>query len=157
MTIFTAATEAKAVVRASREEIWAVLIDPDLIAQFTPFVTSITADGELWTWQMSGLDVLGVKVSPSFTERMVFDEPDRIEFHHDPPDGTRERSGVEGWYDLTEVAEGTHLATGLEISLDLPLPKVSGRAVRATMKGVIDKMGDRFSKNLLDHLGTTEA
>lgn len=156
MTIFTAKTEAKAVVRASREDIWAVLVDPDLVAKLTPFLKSITEQGDHWTWQMSGLDVLGVKIAPSFTEKMTFDEPDRIEFHHDPPNGTTERSGVEGWYDLTEVSEGTHLATGLEISLDLPLPKVSGRAVRATMKGVIDKMGDRFSQNLLDHLGTTE-
>ena len=51
---------------------------------------------------------------------------------------------------------GTRLTTSLEITLDLPLPKVSRPAVRATMSTVIDQMGDRFSRNLLDHLGAEE-
>jgi hypothetical protein len=40
--------------------------------------------------------------------------------------------------------------------VDLPLPKASGRAVRASMGKVIDVMGDRFSQRLLDHLGAEE-
>ena len=46
--------------------------------------------------------------------------------------------------------DGTELVTELEITLDLPLPKASGRAVRAAMRKVIDTMGDRFSQRLLD-------
>ena len=53
--------------------------------------------------------------------------------------------------------EGTSLVTELEITLELPLPKAAGRAVRATMSKVIDTMGDRFSKNLLEHLGAKQA
>ena len=90
---------------------------------------------------------------------MVFTEPDRIEFHHDPPAGAKEKAGVEGWYHLTSAdgdADATLLVTELEITLDLPLPRASGRAVRATMRKVIDTMGDRFSQNLLDHLGAEE-
>ena len=105
---------------------------------------------------MSGLNVLGLKIAPAFTERMVFSEPDRIEFRHDPPPGTDEQAGVEGWYELTPVDDGTRLVTDLEITVDLPLPKVSGRAVRATMTKVIDTMGDRFSQRLLDHLGAEQ-
>ncbi len=157
MTRFSASTEATAVVKATRQEIWDLLVDPDAIAEMTPFVKRITADGDHWRWEMSGLEVLGKNVSPAFTEKMTFTDLERIEFRHDPPEGTTERSAVEGWYDLSDADEGTRLATSLEITLDLPLPKVSSKAVTATMSGVIEKMGDRFSKNLLDRLGTTEA
>ncbi len=41
--------------------------------------------------------MLGVGVAPAFTERITYDEPERIEFRHDPPPGANERSAVEGW------------------------------------------------------------
>jgi hypothetical protein len=157
---FSAQTHAEAVVLARQEEIWAVLVDPVLMARFTPFLKSITAAGDHWLWEMTGLNVLGVKVAPTFTERMVFTEPDRIEFHHDPPAGETEKAGVEGWYSLApaDSADGpaTRLVTDLEITVDLPLPKATGPAVRATMRKVIDTMGDRFSQRLLDHLGAED-
>jgi carbon monoxide dehydrogenase subunit G len=156
MTRFSAATRADAVVGAPRQAIWDVLVDPDLVARMTPFLKRITARGDHWRWEMSGLEVLGVGVAPAFTERMVFEELDRIEFHHDPPAGTSERSGVEGWYELSDVEGGTRLVTSLEISLDLPLPKVSSPAVTRGMRGVMGTMGDRFSANLLDHLGAEQ-
>ncbi len=160
MTSFSASTRAEAVVLAPQQEVWDALVDPELMARFTPFLESITAEGDHWRWQLSGLSVLGAKVAPAFTERMVFTEPDRIEFTHDPPTGTTEQAGVVGWYALTPTSHdsgaATELVTELEITLDLPLPKAAGRAVRAAMRKVIDRMGDRFSENLLDHLGADE-
>jgi hypothetical protein len=173
MTSFSARTHAEAIVLAAQEEIWAALVDPALMARLTPFLSNIRADGDHWLWEMSGLNVLGLKVAPAFTERMVFTEPHRIEFHHDPPAGADERAGVEGWYSLTpagsatppetgpETGPGTgpapgpatRLVTDLQITIDLPLPKASGPAVRATMRKVLEVMGDRFSQRLLDHLG----
>jgi carbon monoxide dehydrogenase subunit G len=157
MASFSAQTHAEAVVSAPRDDIWAALVDPDLMARFTPFLQRITADGEHWRWELSGLNVLGLKVAPAFTERMVFEEPDRIEFHHDPPAGTTEQAGVEGWYALRALDDGTtELVTDLTITVELPLPRASGRAVRAAMKRVIDRMGDTFSQRLLEHLGAEE-
>jgi carbon monoxide dehydrogenase subunit G len=156
MTSFSADTRAEAVVDAPRDRIWTVLTDPGLVAELTPFVRTIREEGEHWRWELSGLKVLGVGVAPAFTERMTYVEPERIEFRHDPPPGTTERSSVEGWYSLTEHHAGTRLVTALEITLDLPLPRVSGPAVRATMSRVIDQMGGRFSRNLLAHLGARE-
>ena len=156
MTRFSSRRQAEAVVSATPDEIWAVLADPDLVASMTPFVQRITAAGDRWTWQMAGLKVLGVGVAPAFTEQMTFDEPHRIDFHHDPPQGASERSGVEGWYLLEEAEGGTRLTTSLEVTLDLPLPRASSRAVRAAMDPVIDPMGERFSQNLLAHLGAEE-
>ena len=153
MSSFSAKTRAEAVVLAPQQDIWDALVDPVLMARFTPFLESITADGDHWRWQLSGLNVLGAKVAPAFTERMVFQEPDRIEFRHDPPDGTTEQAGVAGWYSLTPTHDGTELVTELEITLDLPLPKASGPAVRAAMRKVIDTHGRPVLENLLAHLG----
>ncbi len=136
---------------------WDVLVEPALIAAFTPFVSGIEADGEHWIWSLSGLKVAGKGFSASFTEKMTLEEGKRIEFTHDPPPGG-ERAAVNGWYELSDVdpndpAAGVLLRTSLDICVSMPLPKLSGPAVRATMKGVMATMGDRFSKNLLDHLG----
>ena len=162
MTRFAAGTRAEAVVDAPRAAVWAALTDPDVVARLTPFVRRIVADGdgaqgaERWRWEMSGLTVLGIGIAPTFTERMTYDEPARIEFRHDPPAAESERSAVEGWYRLEEVGAGTRLTTSMEITVDLPLPRVSAGAVRAAMGRVIDQMGERFSRNLLAHLGAEE-
>lgn len=155
MATFSAKTDAEAVVPHPPEDIWAVLVDPDLVARFTPFVKGIQADGDHWVWSLSGIKVAGVGFAPTFTERMTLEEPKRIEFAHEPPEGTPERAGVHGWYDLEDRgADGTRLATSLEICVELPLPRAAGPAVRTAMKGVMATMGDRFSKNLLRHLGS---
>lgn len=153
MTAFSASTSAEAVVPVERERVWEVLMDPDLVAKLTPFVASIVEEGEHWIWTLSGLTVLGRSFTAPFTERMTTEEGKRIEFTHDPPKDRRERAGVHGWYNLADHADGVLLGISLEICVDLPLPKVSGPAVRSAMKGVIGQMGDRFSRNLLDHLG----
>ncbi|CAB4733001.1 MAG: hypothetical protein F2667_14125 [Actinobacteria bacterium] len=153
MARFTAETTATAVVPAGREEIWAILTDPDRLASLIPFLRRITPDGEHWRWEMSGIDVLGLKVAPTFTEKMTFVDLERIDFRHDPPADASERAAVEGWYVLEEADDGTRLSTGMEITLDLPLPALSRKAVVATMKGVIGSMGDRFAANLLAELG----
>ena len=154
MATFSARTSAQADVAAERAAIWKALVDPDLVARLTPMVKEIHADGDHWRWQLAGLDLLGRRLAPAFTERMVFEEQRRIEFRHEPGASTPEVAGVNGWYELSEGPGGTtRLETSLEICLEAPFPKVSGPAVRAAMKGVMATMGNRFSKNLLDHLG----
>ncbi|MET0526231.1 MAG: SRPBCC family protein [Nocardioides sp.] len=153
MAVFSATTTADAVVPFGRQPIWDALVDPGLVARLTPFVRGIDGSGDHWVWRMSGIQVLGHGFSPTFTERMTYDEPSRIEFHHDPPEGKAERAGVNGWYALAPAdGEQTRLETSLEICVDLPLPRAAGPAVRRAMKGVMATMGDRFAKGLLDHL-----
>ncbi|MFY0408084.1 CoxG family protein [Solicola sp. PLA-1-18] len=153
MARFTTSQESAAVVAASREDVWAVLTDPELLTRLTPFLKRIDADGDVWRWQMSPIPALGVTFVPAFTEKMSFDEPRRIDFVHAPPSGTRERSGVDGWYRLEEVDGGTSLATRLEIEVDLPLSRLAKPAVTRVMDGVLGPMGSRFASNLCDHLG----
>jgi uncharacterized protein YndB with AHSA1/START domain len=158
LSTFTSATTAEAVVPVERERVWEALTQPDLVAAFTPFISRITVEGDdHWIWHMSGLQVLGKGFAATFTERMTLEEGKRIEFTHDPPAGAKERAGVHGWYELADApsSDGSSvlLKTSMEICVDLPLPRVSGGAVRTTMRGVIHQMGDRFSKNLLTHLG----
>ena len=85
MPWFEATTESEAVLAAERSAIWSVLTDPELVAEMTPVLHRIEADGDLWTWQLVRIPLLGIAVTPSFTERMEFTEQSRIDYHHAPP------------------------------------------------------------------------
>ena len=152
MTRFNARDRSTEVVRAERKAVWAALTDPELLPRLTPYLHSIDVDGDRWRWNMARIPVLGLSVAPSFTERMTFDEPRRIGFTHDP-ESHQEKAGVEGTYELEEVADGTRLAIDIDICVDLPLPGLSRSAVQGAMRGVIGVMGRRFATNLLRHLG----
>ena len=153
MAIFSATTQSTATVPADRMAIWAVLTDPDLLPKLTPLLASIDADGDRWTWHLVGLSALGVTVRPSFTELMVFEDGRRITYTHVPPPGVVERAGAEGNYDLADAAGGgTDLSIGLTLSVELPLPRTASRAVHRVMASMMDRTGDRFAANLLDHL-----
>lgn len=153
MARFSATTQSEAVVPADRMEIWRALTDPDLLPRLTPLLRKIDADGDTWTWHMTRIAALGVSISPSFTETMSFDEGRQIKYTHTPPPGVRERAGAEGWYELSDVATGTLLRISLGLEVDLPLPRSTSPAVRKVMEGTMNRMGERFSANLLRHLG----
>jgi carbon monoxide dehydrogenase subunit G len=153
MARFTARNQSTAVVAAPRERIWTALTDPELLPRLTPYLHSLDVDGDRWRWNMAQIPVLGVRVAPSFTERMTFDEPNRIQFTHEPAQ-RQEKAGVEGTYDLVEVGEGTRLGIDLEICVELPLPGLARAGVQPAMHGVIAVMGKRFAANLLRHLGS---
>lgn len=154
MTWFTTSTRSSAMVSATPEEVWGALSDPDQLARMTPFLQDVRPQGtDHWVWEMNSLPVLGHSVSLSFTERMTFDEPHRIEFVHDPSAGPGdEGAGVEGWYALSQRSAGTLLETSMAITVDLPFPGLLRPAVCKAMTAVIVLMGQRFSHNLLDHL-----
>lgn len=153
MATFTARDRSTAALRSPRSDVWAALVDASLIARMTPYVTSITVDGDTWVWRMGTIPVLGVSVAPRFTEVMEFEPEERIEFHHDTsrPD---EMTAVEGTYVLADRADGgTDVSIDLEIVVKLPLPGLARLAVERVMAGVVKHMGTVFSRNLLKHLG----
>jgi carbon monoxide dehydrogenase subunit G len=152
MTRFSATTESTAVVAADRDDIWDVLTDPALLAELTPLLRRIDADGDRWRWEMTGLEVLGVGFSPTFTERMSWVPGRRIGFTHEPPAGVGEQAGAEGHYELADTPEGTLLSIVLRLDVELPLPRLAAPAVRSVMGATMRAMGDRFSANLLAHL-----
>ena len=123
----------------------------------TPLLTKIDADGDHWHWQLTRIAALGVNISPTFTERMTFDAPGRIDYAHEPPKGVRERTGVEGHYDLRDVDGGTHLAISLTIHTELPLPKAAGPAVRKVISSTMERTGKKFAANLLQELGVQDS
>ncbi len=154
MATFETSTRTAATVTAPPEDVWEALTDPDLVARLTPFLRTVRERGEHWVWELAKVPVLGKSFSFTFTERMTFDEPRCIEFTHDPAAGDgKEGAGVDGWYRLTPRRDGTHLETSMAISVDLPFPGVTRPAVTTAMKGVVALMGQRFSHNLLEHLG----
>ena len=143
---------SSASVAVPREDIWAALTDPALLPELTPYLREIEVDGDRWRWHLSRIPVLGMAVAPSFTEVMGFDEPSSITFQHDPSHG-EERAGVDGSYHLSDGRSGTDLAIDLAIHVDLPFPRLARPAVQTAMKGVVGMMGQRFSSNLVRHLG----
>lgn len=153
MATFTARDRSSAALRSPRDEVWAALIDADLIAEITPYVTSIDVEGDKWLWRMGTIPVLGAPVAPRFTEIMEFEPQDRIRFTHDPsrPD---EMTAVEGTYLLADRADGgTDVSIDLEIASKLPLPGLARPAVERVMVQVVKHMGTVFSRKLLQHLG----
>lgn len=153
MTRFESRNRSVADVPAPPAAIWEVISSPDLLARFTPLIREIRTDGDLWCWQLSGISALGVSVAPSFSERMTFRPEERIDFRHDPPDGAVERAGADGTYTLADRGdEGTRLSIDITIWVDLPLPRVSRRAVEKVMAQSMDRTGDRFAANLYRHL-----
>lgn len=155
MNVFSATNDSEAVVAADRQAIWAALTDPEVLPKLTPLLKRIETDGDLWHWEMSKIGVLGASIAPSFTERMSFDEPEHISFKHDPPQGRRERTSAEGWYQLDEVEGGTRLRISLTLSVELPLAKAAAPAVRRVMESAMERTGERFAVNLLRHLGVS--
>lgn len=158
MTCFRSRNQSQGVVPAPRQAIWDLLTDPDALTDMTPLLRGITTDGDRWCWQMSGIRALGIEVAPSFTERMRFDEPSRIEYRHEPPPGAVERAGADGVYELTELgADRTHLSIDLTLSVELPLPAISRRAVEKVMTATMNRTGDVFAERLARRLGVDPA
>lgn len=152
VTRFEARNISVADVPAPRQAIWAVLRDPDLLAEMTPLIDSISVDGDHWCWKLSGISALGVEVAPAFTERMTFTPETEIHFAHDPR--SDERAGADGVYTLADNDDGsTHLEIDITLHVHLPLPSLSRRAVERVMATSMAKTGDAFAKRLYDHLG----
>jgi carbon monoxide dehydrogenase subunit G len=153
MTTFSSQNISTAEVAAPRLEIWETLRDADALASITPLVRAIDVDGDLWVWHLRGISALGVSVNPTFTERMTFEEPGQIRFSHEPPDGRSERAGANGLYTLTELDERrTQVAIDITICVELPLPRLSRRAVQSVMASTMQRTGDRFAANLCARL-----
>lgn len=153
MTRFETTNHSTEVVPADRQDIWAALTDPDTLTQLTPLLRRIDTDGDLWVWHMFGISALGMEIAPSFTETMQFTPSERIDFAHTPPPGQHERAGADGRYLLEDAEGSTRLDIELTIHVELPLPAMSGRAVRRVMQQSMRTTGDRFAHNLLTHLG----
>ena len=152
MTRFTASTQSSATLKSSRKDVWSALTDPVLLPKLTPYLQRIDVEGDRWTWNMTKVPILGKSIGTTFTEVMTFEEPHRIAYSHDQS-RTDENSGVEGEYLLEEEGSGCRVSIDLGVTVDLPFPRATRRAVEGTMKGVMAAMGRRFAHNLLKHLG----
>lgn len=156
MNRFSATNTSAATVTAERAAVWKALTDPVLLVKLTPLLQRIDTDGDLWRWHLMRMSVLGVGVGNTFTERMRFDEPRRIDYWHEPPAGVTERTGARGSYELTAVDGGTHLRIAITLDVELPISRLADPGVTSVMHAVIQRTGERFSANLLRHLGARE-
>ncbi len=153
MTTFSVTNASAEAISAGVDDVWAAMVDPNLLAALTPLIDEIAVVGDHWRWQLVSVGALGVHVAPSFTVAMTFDEPNLIAFDHDPPAGTTERAGASGHYVIEPIDAGTLLDIELTMCVDLPLPALSRGAVERVMASTTQAAGDRFFHNLLTYLG----
>lgn len=157
MATFTARNISTSTVPVTADRIWAHISNPASLTALTPMVRSIVVEGDLWRWQLAGIEALGVSVAPTFTERMEFIEPRLIRFSHETTDGDHERAGADGTYELTQRGDETELKVDIALTVELPLPRLSARAVESVMKASMQRAGKRFAVNLYHRLGLDPA
>ncbi|HSB85283.1 MAG TPA: SRPBCC family protein [Ilumatobacteraceae bacterium] len=157
MASFTARNISASTVPVGADQIWRQISDPASLTALTPLVRSIVVEGDLWRWQLMGIEALGICVAPSFTERMEFIEPQLIRFNHETPRGKSERAGADGTYELTQRGEETELKVDIALTVELPLPRLSAGAVERVMKTSMQRTGKRFAVNLYHRLGLNPA
>ncbi|CAN5360741.1 hypothetical protein BH23ACT9_BH23ACT9_16170 [soil metagenome] len=138
-------------IKATPEEVWAVLVDPVMLAKLTPLVDTITVEGERWTWRLTTVNGLGLTAAPEFTTVMRLGEGRRIDFEPDPQSG--ERATAKGFLTVDVDGDETILAIDVTASVDLPLPRMMSKPVRSIMFSTMKAGGSRFARNLLRHLG----
>jgi carbon monoxide dehydrogenase subunit G len=154
MARFESRNVSTARVPAPRADIWAIVTSPESLAELTPLIDRISADGDVWCWKLKRISALGVHVEPSFTELMTFDDGRKMTFEHRPPPATTEMAGARGVYTLADGADGgTDLSVDITIHVDLPLPAISRRAVQRVMASLMARTGDKFAENLYARLG----
>jgi carbon monoxide dehydrogenase subunit G len=157
MATFSARNISTSTVPVAADQIWKQISDPASLTALTPLVRSIVVEGDLWRWQLAGIEGLGISVAPTFTERMEFIEPRLIRFNHETANGEKERAGADGTYELTQRGEETELKVDIALTVELPLPRLSAGAVERVMKATMQRTGKRFAVNLYHRLGLDPA
>lgn len=151
MTTFRQRIVSDDVIAVPTERVWEILLNPQCLADLTPLVDEITAEGRLWTWRLVGVSALGLTAAPRFTTAVnITDES--IEFG--PVDGSSDRASAAGHLRVTAVDEAhTMVAIDLVASVDLPLPKMAAGAVQRVMFATMRTGGSRFAAAMIRHLG----
>ncbi len=150
---FTSSRHDTAEVRSSVDEVWALLVQPQVLVRHTPFLHAIDDLGDgRWVWRVGGIRYPGGVFTTSFTERMTFDEPRSITFRHEAA-SRHEHAGAEGRYDLARLDQGTRLEIEVGVTARLPVPRAGRRVVVTAMDLVLAQMGKAFAAGLLRDLG----
>jgi len=132
--------------------VWEALVDPQVLADLSPLVDHIGPRGDLWRWRLVGIPRFGIRLLPSFTERMTFTPISRIECRHEPQPGVVERAGIDGLYLVTKVDGGSKLVVDLTLCLEVPLPAFGRPLVEGVLRRTMARARARFVKNLCHHL-----
>lgn len=143
LNTFIARLEAATDVPGTCEDVFAVVSQPGFISRSTPFVREVVVlDDGRWRWQVGGIRYPGGTFTAAYTERMTFEPPRRIAFHHDPDEP--ELAGTEGAFTLSQVGDHAHLAIEVEVSARVPAPRQAAPVVEAAMQVVMRLMRDRL-------------
>lgn len=155
LNTFTGTLHASAVVPATCEQVYDVVRDPEFVGASTPFIRRVVVLAEdLWRWEVAGIRYPGGTFTAALTQRMTFSPPHLVTFRHDPS-GT-ELAGADGSFRVSAEDDGrARLDLEVEVSADIPAPRVSAPVVEGAMHVVMGVMRDRFVRSLERRLGTT--
>jgi uncharacterized protein YndB with AHSA1/START domain len=151
MTTFAQRITSNDRIEVQPERLYEYFVTPHLLAKLTPLVKSIDVDDDHWTWQLVGVNALGINAAPCFTTIMDVDT-DRIGFRPDPH--ADDRASATGT--ITVEADGpehTVVAIDLTATVALPLPRMAAKGVQSVMFSTMKAGGSRFADNLLRELG----
>lgn len=145
---FSSTLHASATVDATPEQVYAVVRDPVFVEASTPFIrrVRVLAD-DLWQWEVAGIRYPGGTFTAALTQRMAFDPPHEVRFHHDP-DGT-ELAGADGAFRIAPQEEGrVRLDLEVRVHARIPAPRAAAPVVESAMGVVMGLMRDRFVRDL---------
>ncbi|QWC84527.1 hypothetical protein KLP28_13260 [Nocardioidaceae bacterium] len=144
------------------EAAYALLCDPGFVGRSAPFIRRITPLAEdLWRWEVGGISYPGGSFAAGFTQRMTFDAPHAISFHHDPAAaargarGTRraELAGAEGVFRVApRPGDGVRVDLEMSVEAQVPAPRAAAPIVESAMGAVLVLMRDRFTAALQQEL-----
>lgn len=132
------------------DEVWSVLLQPDVWVRHTPFLRAITVlDEDHWQWEIAGVAWPGGTIGAVMTERMRRISPRCLTFTQLPGDRP-EVAGADGRFDLSPVLgnRSTLLDVTMTVTARLPLPRSGSAVVQAAMRQVLTQMLKAFVRGL---------
>lgn len=133
------------------DDVWNLLLQPDVWVRHTPYLRAITVLHEdHWQWEIADISWPGGNLVAVMTEKMRPTSPRCLTFTHQPGDRP-EVAGADGRFDLSPVQEGrsTLLDFTMTVTARLPLPRGGSSVVQAAMGPVVTKMLRSFVRGLV--------
>jgi carbon monoxide dehydrogenase subunit G len=147
VTRVAADVERSAEVGAAPEDVWAVVSDVERLGELMPEVETYEPVERGWRWVMAPQQRLGQTFQPHFTVRYTLEEPEEVRFERVTTAG--ETSEAEGHIRVSaDGADGARVDFRLELTVDVPVPRLLVGSVRAMLTDEIRRLADGFLANV---------
>lgn len=143
-------------IAAERERVHQTVADTPTVAELIPRVQTATPLGpDTWRWTLEEHHALGHTVQPAFTVRIEDHAPSGVRFVHQPDPGAPDGRAGGGITLVAASSEATTATVDVEVSLDLPIPRLIRGAARALIELEVRRSVDRFLAALDERVTTS--